>query len=183
LARFPDVFTQDAKEEDQEELSEILSETLNKALDDFVINRKEEGQRLVSDLLLKLDEMEGLVAKVETYFPSIIDDYRNRLLAKTKELIENHQLDESRIAAEVVLYADKICVDEELVRLKSHVQEAKDTLSNKDEVGRKMDFLAQEMNRESNTLLSKSTDVKVADVGIELKTIIEKIREQIQNLE
>ncbi len=183
LARFPDVFTQDAKEEDQEELSEILSETLNKALDDFVINRKEEGQRLVSDLLLKLDEMEGLVAKVETYFPSIIDDYKNRLLAKTKELIENHQLDESRIAAEVVLYADKICVDEELVRLKSHVQEAKDTLSNKDEVGRKMDFLAQEMNRESNTLLSKSTDVKVADVGIELKTIIEKIREQIQNLE
>lgn len=183
LARFPDVFTQDAKEEDQEELSEILSETLNKALDDFVKNRKEEGQRLVSDLLLKLDEMEGLVAKVETYFPSIIDDYKNRLLAKTKELIENHQLDESRIAAEVVLYADKICVDEELVRLKSHVQEAKDTLSNKDEVGRKMDFLAQEMNRESNTLLSKSTDVKVADVGIELKTIIEKIREQIQNLE
>ena len=92
-------------------------------------------------------------------------------------------MDESRIAAEVVLYADKICVDEELVRLKSHVKEAKDTLLNKDEVGRKMDFLAQEMNRESNTLLSKSTDVKVADIGIELKTLIEKIREQIQNLE
>ena len=183
LARFPDVFTQDAKEEDQEELNELLSDTLNKALDEFIVNRKEEGQRLVDDLILKLDEMEGLVSKVETYFPSIIEDYKNRLLGKTKELIENHQLDESRIAAEVVLYADKICVDEELVRLKSHVKEAKDTLLNKDEVGRKMDFLAQEMNRESNTLLSKSTDVKVADIGIELKTLIEKIREQIQNLE
>ncbi len=183
LARFPDVFTQDAKEEDQEELSELLSDTLNKALDEFVLNRKEEGQRLVDDLIVKLDEMEGLVAKVETYFPSIIEEYKNRLLGKTKELIENHQLDESRIAAEVVLYADKICVDEELVRLKSHVKEARDTLTTKDEVGRKMDFLAQEMNRESNTLLSKSTDVKVADIGIELKTLIEKIREQIQNLE
>ena len=124
LARFPDVFTQDAKEEDQDELCGILSETLNKALDDFVLNRKEEGNR-----------------------------------------------------------SDKICVDEELVRLKSHVKEARDTLTTKDEVGRKMDFLAQEMNRESNTLLSKSTDVKVADIGIELKTLIEKIREQIQNLE
>lgn len=183
IAKFPNVFTEEAKEEDQEELSKLLTQAFNGALDEFVKNRNQEGQRLVSDLIQKLDEMDSLVSKVEMRSPEIIDEYKERLLTKTKDLIDNNQIEESRIAAEVVLFADKICVDEEIVRLKSHVKEGKDTLLHKDEVGRKMDFLAQEMNRESNTILSKSTDVTIADLGIELKTLIEKIREQIQNLE
>ena len=183
LAKFPNVFTEEAKEEDQEEISKLLTEGLNGALDEFVKNREQEGGRLVEDLIQKLDEMDALVSKVEERAPEIIEEYKGRLLSKTKELIDNNQIEESRIAAEVVIFADKICVDEEIVRLKSHVKEGKDTLIHKDEVGRKMDFLAQEMNRESNTILSKSTDVTIADIGIELKTLIEKIREQIQNLE
>lgn len=183
LAKFPNVFTEEAKEEDQEELSKLLTDAFNGALDEFVKNRNQEGQRLVSDLISKLDEMNALVLQVEQRSPEIVAEYKERLLVKTKDLIDNNQIDESRVAAEVVLFADKICVDEEIVRLKSHVKEGKDTLLNKDEVGRKMDFLAQEMNRESNTILSKSTDVTIADLGIELKTLIEKIREQIQNLE
>ncbi|MCR4674610.1 MAG: YicC family protein [Lachnospiraceae bacterium] len=183
LAKFPNVFTEEAKEEDQDELSKILTEAFDGALDEFVKNRSQEGERLVSDLISKMDEMEGLVLKVEERSPEIIEEYKQRLLAKTKDLIDNNQIEESRIAAEVVLFSDKICVDEEIVRLKSHVKEGKDTLLHKEEVGRKMDFLAQEMNRESNTILSKSTDVTIADLGIELKTLIEKIREQIQNLE
>ena len=183
LARFPDVFTEEAKDEDLEELERILNRAFSGAIDDFISNRKSEGDRLVEDLLEKLNEMESLVAKVKDRSPEIIEEYKSRLLQKTKELLENNQIDEGRIAAEVVLYADKICVDEEIVRLNSHIKEAKATLKKDAEVGKKMDFLAQEMNRESNTILSKSTDVTIADLGIELKTLIEKIREQIQNLE
>ena len=183
LAKFPNVFTEEAKEEDQEELSKLLTEAFNGALDEFVKNRNQEGQRLVTDLVAKLDDMDALVSKVEERSPEIIEEYKARLLTKTKDLIENNQIDEARIAAEVVLFADKICVDEEIVRLKSHVKEGKDTLLHKDEVGRKMDFLAQEMNREANTTLSKSSDLEIANKGIELKTEIEKVREQIQNIE
>ena len=183
LARMPDVFTEGDTELSEEYLAELLSEAADQALDAFVKNRQDEGDRLVKDLTEKLDRMDELVSELEKRSPVIIEKYKQRLLDKTKELIADQRLDESRVLGEVVIYADKVCIDEEMVRLRSHVAEARTTLSSGKDVGRKMDFLAQELNRESNTILSKSTDVEIADIGIELKTLIEKIREQIQNLE
>lgn len=183
LAQFPDVFEIREAGADEEELWDLLSHALDLAIEQFISNRENEGERLKVDLLGKMDEMETLVGYIETRSPEILDEYKERLRRKIDELLEDRQIDENRIAMEVTLYADKICVDEELVRLKSHIHEAREALENMDEVGRKMDFLAQEMNRESNTILSKSTDVAIADCGITLKTLIEKIREQIQNLE
>ena len=130
-----------------------------------------------------MDEMLVLVDKLEKRSPQIIDEYRTKLLAKVHELLEDNKIDENRIAQEVVMYADKICIDEEMVRLKSHVAETRSVFDLDKEVGRKLDFLAQELNREANTILSKSTDVEIADIGITLKTLIEKVREQIQNIE
>ena len=124
-----------------------------------------------------------MVAFIEERSPKIVAEYRDKLEAKVKELLEDTQSEENRIAAEVVIYADKVCIDEEMVRLRSHVDETRHMLSDAEEVGRKLDFIAQEMNREANTILSKSTDVEIAGVGISLKTLIEKVREQIQNLE
>ena len=123
------------------------------------------------------------VGKVEERSPQIVAEYRAKLEAKVKELLEDVQIDESRIAAEVILFADKICTDEEVVRLKSHIQHMRSTLEEKEGIGRKLDFIAQEMNREANTILSKANDLEVSNLAIELKTEIEKIREQIQNIE
>ena len=183
LAMLPDVFEHKDSEIDEEKLKSLLLRTLDGAIDMFVASREREGESLKADLLNKLSEMEKIVAFIEERAPEIIVEYRQNLRKKVDELLEDNTIDESRLAAEVVLYADKICVDEETVRLKSHINEAKRLLSGDSEVGRKLDFIAQEMNRESNTILSKSTDVAIADCGIELKTLIEKIREQIQNLE
>ena len=183
LAQFPDVFEIRESSANEEELWDLLSHALDLALAQFVESRENEGVRLREDLLAKLDEMEEQVNYIETRAPEILVEYKERLRRKIDELLEDRQIDENRIAMEVTLYADKICVDEEIVRLKSHIHEAREALSKLDEAGRKMDFLAQEMNRESNTILSKSTDVAIADCGITLKTLIEKIREQIQNLE
>ena len=183
LARMPDVFTEGDTELDEDRLKGILLEALDNALDAFVKNRSDEGERLVADLMEKLDRMEALEDELEKRSPDIIEEYKSRLLEKTRDLIEDQKLDESRVLGEVVIYADKVCIDEEMVRLKSHIAECRSTLTGGKDVGRKMDFLAQELNRESNTILSKSTDVAIADIGIELKTLIEKIREQIQNLE
>ena len=183
LAMLPDVFEHKDSEIDEEKLKSLLLRTLDGAIDMFVASREREGESLKADLLNKLYEMEKIVAFIEERAPEIIVEYRQNLRKKVDELLEDNTIDESRLAAEVVLYADKICVDEETVRLKSHINEAKRLLSGDSEVGRKLDFIAQEMNRESNTILSKSTDVAIADCGIELKTLIEKIREQIQNLE
>ncbi|MCR5640569.1 MAG: YicC family protein [Lachnospiraceae bacterium] len=183
LASFPDVFEIRESGSDEDALWDLLSHALDMALKEFISNRENEGSRLKADLLLKLDEMQQQVDFIESRAPQILEEYKERLRRKIDELLEDRQVDENRIAMEVTLYADKICVDEELVRLKSHIKEAKEALEHLDEVGRKMDFLAQEMNRESNTILSKSTDVSIADCGITLKTVIEKIREQIQNLE
>lgn len=183
LARMPDVFTEGDNELDEDYLKGLLLEATDRALDAFVENRHDEGERLVADLLEKLDRMEELEHRLEERSPVIIEEYKNRILEKTRDLIADQKIDESRVLGEVVIYADKVCIDEEMVRLKSHIAETRTTLTSQQDVGRKMDFLAQELNRESNTILSKSTDVEIADIGIELKTLIEKIREQIQNLE
>ena len=183
LSRYPDVLEMEEAQADEEELKGLLLEALQIATAQFGENRLKEGQRLQEDLLAKMDEMSGYVEILEMRSPQIVEEFSQRLKSKVKDLLEDGHIDENRIAAEIVLYADKVCIDEEMVRLKSHVEETKQVLNNDSEVGRKLDFIAQEMNREANTILSKSTDVEIAGVGISLKTLIEKVREQIQNLE
>ena len=183
LARFPEVFTMEEQAEDEDKLWNGLKEALEGAFRQFVETRTAEGENLKKDLLEKLSYLEGQVGKVEERSPQIVAEYRAKLEAKVKELLEDVQIDESRIAAEVILFADKICTDEEVVRLKSHIQHMRLTLEEKEGIGRKLDFIAQEMNREANTILSKANDLEVSNLAIGLKTEIEKIREQIQNIE
>lgn len=183
LSRYPDVLEMEEAQVDEGELKMLLFEALEKSCGQFGENRTKEGERLQKDLLDKMDEMSGYVTVLEKRSPEIIEEYTTRLKTKVKDLLEAGHVDENRIAAEIVLYADKVCIDEEMVRLRSHIEETKQVLQNDKEVGRKLDFIAQEMNRESNTILSKSTDVEIAGIGISLKTLIEKVREQIQNLE
>ena len=149
----------------------------------FVESRIREGENLKNDLCDKLDNMLGYVDFIEAKYPVIMSDYRTRLEDKVKELLGDRQIDEGRIATEIVIYSDKICVDEETVRLRSHIQSVKDTLNQGGSCGRKLDFIAQEMNREANTILSKANNLEISDTGINLKTDIEKVREQIQNIE
>ena len=142
-----------------------------------------EGERLKQDLCEKLDELLEYVDFIEERSPQIMQEYRSRLEEKIRELLGDRQMDDARIITEVTIYADKICVDEETVRLRSHIMAMKENLEEGGAIGRKLDFIAQEMNREANTILSKSNNIEIADVGINLKTGIEKIREQIQNIE
>ena len=183
LARLPEVLTMEQVPEDEERLWEILSGALKEAAENLVHSREAEGEHLRQDLLEKLNYMEGLVAFIEERAPVILKEYRARLEDKVKELLDGSSIDEGRIAAEVVIYADKICVDEETVRLRSHIDSTKRELMQGENVGRKLDFIAQEMNREANTILSKSSDPAISDQAIALKSEIEKIREQIQNIE
>lgn len=183
LARFPEVITMDEVQEDEEELWLFIEEAMKAALEQFVNTRILEGENLKKDLLGKLDHMEELVAFVEKRSPEIMKEYRSKLASKVKELLGDTTIDESRIATEVIIYADKICVDEETVRLRSHIEHARKCLNEDGGIGRKMDFIAQEMNREANTTLSKANDIEISNAAIDLKTEIEKVREQIQNIE
>ena len=183
IATLPDVFEVKEAEDDPEQLLSMTMDALDGAIDRFVSNRRDEGERLREDMLSKLDELLKDVSFIESRSPQIIEEYKSRITDRVHELLEDASIDESRIAMEVTLFADKICVDEELVRLRSHIEEARSTLLTDEAVGRKLDFIAQELNREANTILSKSTDKEITGVGIEMKTCIEKIREQIQNLE
>ena len=183
LSRYPEVFTLEEQTIDEDQLWAVLEKALRLACEKFVESRKAEGENLKIDLLQKLDEILASVSFIEERSPEILKDYRTRLEEKIKEVLADRQLDDARIATEVTIYADKICVDEETVRLRSHVNSAKDTLQKGGSVGRRLDFILQEMNREANTILSKANNLEISDTGIDLKTNIEKVREQIQNLE
>jgi len=183
IVRLPDVIELEETDSDEDELKSLVLSALSDCINQFIDARIAEGARLEEDLIAKMDEMLVLVDKLEKRSPVIIEEYKTRLTAKIHELLEDNHIDESRIAQEVTMYADKVCIDEEMVRLKSHVAETRSVFELDKEVGRKLDFLAQELNREANTILSKSTDVEIADIGITLKTLIEKVREQIQNIE
>lgn len=184
ISKCPEVLTMEEQALDEEELWNGLEKALNGAVDHFIETRALEGKNLKKDILEKLDGMLELVGYIEERSPKIISEYREKLEAKVQELLEDTQIEESRIAAEVVIFADKICTDEELVRLRSHIVHMKETLeASESGIGRKLDFIAQEMNREANTILSKANDLEVSNVGIDLKTEIEKVREQIQNIE
>lgn len=183
LGRCPDVLTMASAEADEEELWKILSEAVIAARDKFVASRVTEGEQLQADLLAKLDAMNGWVDEIEERFPQVLAEYRSRLEEKVKELLGDNTYDEGRILQEVAVYSDRICVDEEMVRLRSHINTMKEELIRGGAVGRKLDFIAQEMNREANTTLSKSGDLRLSDTAIVLKTEIEKVREQVQNIE
>lgn len=183
LSRYPEVLVMEEGEDNEEELWKLLEQALKGACTQMVETRSKEGENLKRDLIDKLDEMLGHVAVIEERSPRIVSEYRKKLEDKVHELLADAQIEESRLAAEVTIFADKICVDEELVRLRSHIQHTKAVLQEKDSVGRKLDFIAQEMNREANTILSKANDLEVSNRAIELKTGIEKVREQIQNIE
>ena len=183
LARCPEVLTMEEQVLDEEELWNGLKKALDGACIQFVETRSVEGKNLKADIIAKLDGMLDTVAFIEERSPQIVAEYREKLETKVKELLTDTQIDEGRIAAEVVIFSDKICTDEEVVRLKSHIKHMKETFEAGEGIGRKLDFIAQEMNREANTILSKANDLEVSNHAIELKTEIEKVREQIQNIE
>lgn len=183
LSRYPEVLSMEEVQVDEEELWNLLERALKGACEQFVETRMKEGENLKKDLLAKLDEMLVNVDYIAERSPEIIGEYRKKLEDKVKELLADVHIEESRLATEVTIFADKICVDEEIVRLRSHVEHTKETLEEGGAVGRKLDFIAQEMNREANTILSKANDLQVSNHAIELKTEIEKVREQIQNIE
>ena len=183
LARCPEVLSMEQVPEDEEQMWALLSDALKHAAESFVETRVREGENLKNDLISKLDNMLSLVDFIETRSPKVLDEYRKKLEDKVKDMLQSTTIDESRILTEVTIFADKICVDEETVRLRSHIEGMKKELLKGGSVGRKLDFIAQEMNRESNTILSKSNDMEISDQAIILKTEIEKVREQIQNIE
>lgn len=183
LSRFPEVFTLEEQEIDESELWEYVEKALRDALKMFVDARVKEGENLKNDIIVKLDNMLENVSFIEKRAPEIINEYHARLKDKVSEYLKDSSIDEQRIVTEVTLFTDKICIDEEIVRLKSHIEATKDALINGGSLGRKLDFIAQEMNREANTILSKANDLKTSNHAIELKTDIEKVREQFQNIE
>ena len=183
LARCPEVFVMEEQQEDEKEIRHLLEQAVCGACERFVEARAREGEALKEDLIQKLDGILETAGVIEERFPQILAEYRQKLEAKVRELLADAQVDENRIVTEVTIFADKICVDEEIVRLKSHVEAMKSALKTGGSIGRKLDFIAQEMNREANTTLSKANDLEVSNCAIDLKTAIEKVREQIQNIE
>ena len=183
LGSCPEVFSMEEQMVDEDEIWALLETALRGALKQFVETRTREGENLKNDLIGKLDGMLLDVDAVEKRYPQVLEEYRSRLREKVDSLLADSQMDESRLAAEVILYADKICTDEETVRLRSHIEDMKAELIQGGSIGRKLDFIAHEMNREANTILSKANDLQTSNLAINLKTEIEKVREQIQNIE
>ena len=185
LMRLADVLAMEETSGNDAELWEIIEPAVRKAAEAFRSAREKEGSNLRQDLLLKLGHMREYVAGIEAFSPSVTEEYRRRLTEKIKETLSDSGLspDEGRIVTEVTIYADKICTDEEMVRLKSHIDTMEQRLRQGGPCGRELDFIAQEMNREANTTLSKANHLRIADTAIALKTEVEKIREQVQNIE
>ena len=183
LSRYPDVFVMEEQNIDEEELWKDLQSSIKGAAENFVKTRIVEGENLLKDLNVKLDTMLAHVDFITERSPKLIQEKKEKLREKVRELLEDVQIDESRLYMEVTIFADKVCVDEELVRLRSHVESTKKELAGGGSIGRKLDFIAQEMNREANTILSKANDLEISARAIELKNEIEKVREQIQNIE
>ncbi len=183
VARFPDVLAPRRAELDQELLWQQVSEVCTKALDSFAAMRAAEGEKLAEDILSRLDFLEQAVGEVEQDSAGRLEAYTQRLYARLKTLLEDRSIDDARVLTEAAIFADKTAVDEETVRLRSHIQQYREILAAGGPVGRKLDFLTQELNRETNTIGSKCQDLAITRLVVEMKAEIEKIREQIQNLE
>ncbi len=183
LVRFPEVVTLEDTSKDAGDEFNILQEAVHKACQRFAETREREGADLYNDIKAKLEGIKELAGQIEERSPGIVAEYRQKLMDKVAELTGGTKIDEGILATEIIVFADKICVDEETVRLRSHIANMENTLSKGEPAGRKLDFIAQEMNREANTILSKANDASLSGMAIDLKTGIEKIREQIQNIE
>ena len=183
VARFPDVLTVTKAEEDLESVQRDICAVADEALANYNVMRAVEGEKLAADIGARLTTIETLTGKVEARSPETVREYREKLTARMQEVLQSTTIEESRILTEAAIYADKIAVDEETVRLRSHVSQLRTMLASDEPMGRKMDFLIQEVNRESNTCGSKCNDVEIARVVVELKAEVEKIREQVQNIE
>lgn len=183
LLGFADVISLEEESNDLESVFPIVTQTLQKAGEQFIASREREGEQLYQDIKGKLAYLLTLVAQVEERSPQMLQEHRQKLLEKVQELLGDRKIDEGILATELIVYADKVCVDEETVRLRSHIDAMSETLDMQEAIGQKLDFIAQEMNREANTILSKANDKELSGIAINLKTEIEKIREQIQNIE
>ena len=183
LARFPDVLTVTKADEDLETVSADLCAVLDQALEAYNAMRTVEGAKLAEDIGNRLTNIETYTAQVETRSPQTVAEYRAKLTARMEEVLQSTTIDPQRILTEAAIYADKVAVDEETVRLRSHVAQLRTMLTSSEPMGRKMDFLIQEVNRESNTIASKCNDVAIAQVAVGLKAEVEKMREQVQNVE
>ena len=183
LSRYPDVLTSERVAVDEDALWEAVSTVAKEALANFIAMRETEGKKLKEDLLSRLDTVLALTAEVEKQSPQTVENYRNRLYQKLCALLADRNIDDARVLTEAAIFADRIAVDEETVRLRSHVEQFKGILEANEPIGRKLDFLTQELNRESNTIGSKAQDSKILSVVVDLKSELEKIREQIQNIE
>lgn len=183
LARLPDVLTLTKAEEDLETISADLCAVAEEALAAHAAMRRTEGQKLAEDVLERGETISALLTRVEERAPGIVEDYRSRLTAKLQEVLNGVQIEESRILTEAAIYADKVAVDEETVRLRSHLSQLRQMLEQGGAIGRKLDFLIQEFNREANTIGSKCSDMETARLVVDIKAEIEKIREQVQNIE
>ena len=183
LSRYPEVLTMEEQSVDEEEIWKALCGAVQGAAEKFAETRLKEGEALKTDLIAKLDGMLDHLYFIEERSPQLVEEYKDKLRERVRELLEDTQIEESRLLLEVTLFVDKICVDEELVRLRNHIETTRQTLVDGGSIGRKLDFIAQEMNREANTILSKTNNMEISNRAIELKTEIEKVREQIQNIE
>ena len=183
IARLPEVITLKQKEEDISETFEQIEESLNEALEALLFMREREGEKLLEDVIIKCDLIKGLVEKVKERSPFVFEEYKGKLTQRLSALHKEVEFDESRVAMEVAIFADKVGIDEEIVRLNSHIEQMRETLIINEPIGRKLDFIIQEMNRETNTIASKANDLEILNTVISMKSEIEKIREQIQNIE
>lgn len=184
IAKFPDIVSveKNIDPDSSDKIWKCLETALNEAVDNFVSMRETEGEALKKDIAEKLNGIKNTVQKIEARAPMVAEDYRQRLLARLAE-VEELNIDEARIVTEVTIFADKACIDEEITRLYSHIEQMKSIICETQPVGRKLDFLVQEMNREVNTIGSKSNDLEITNCAVDLKSEIEKIREQVQNIE
>lgn len=183
VAKFPEIITVEKTQKDENVIWESLVPALDGAIARFVEMRSREGEALANDILLKAEKIKTLVETVEARSPIVVDEYKVKLQNRLKDLLNGVDIDPQRIATEVAVFADRGCIDEEITRLQSHLVQLQEILKSGGQVGRKLDFLIQEMNRESNTIASKANDIQIVNASIELKSEIEKIREQVQNLE
>ena len=183
LLRLPDLFTVTKEQDDEEQVWAVVSDAAAEALQSFIAMRQTEGERLAADLLAKLDGLEKMLNQIEEIEPSVAESYRARLFTKLQELLADTQIDQQRILTETAIFAEKTAIDEETVRLHSHIAQFRELLASAEPVGRKLDFLVQEMNREVNTIGSKAQELKITRLVVDMKSEIEKIREQIQNIE
>lgn len=183
VARYSEIFKSERRDEDEDEIWENVSGVLEEAVDVFVKMREREGARIEEDLKARIEYMKTLAEKIDERSPETVNEYKNKLYNKIKEVLEDKSVDEARVLTEVAIFADKVAVNEETVRLASHFEEFFGILNSGEPAGRKLDFLIQEINREINTIGSKASDIEIAKIVVELKAELEKLREQIQNIE